>query len=600
VARRPSGPRQRGGRLTPPRLAVAALGLVAGAGNLAISLTSDVPPPFVFTPYLGLLVGWSFIAGGLIAWSRRADRPDRRIGMLMVAVGFAWFAAGLTRVEVSWIATVGSAVSGVWTALVICLLLTFPHGRLETRLDRLIAAAIVFDTVVCQLVVLLFSPTIETGEPNAFVIWPSQPAADWIAVGQQVLLVAVTVAVLGVFAERWQSASPPLRRALAPVYLSGSAVLALITATLLVSRLSGGSLPGSVDVGRTMFSITLVALAAVPLSFLAGLVRARIARLMVGELLVELRETRAPGALRDALARVLHDPSVEIAYWLPEHRAYVGVDGRPTELPGEGSSRVATVVEHDGARVAALIHDASLRDEPELVEAACSAAGIAMDNERLHADLRVRLEQLRESRLRVIEAADAERRRLERNLHDGAQQGLATLAVELAMVADLLDSDAEARRLLERAQDGLADSLAGLRELARGIHPAVLSDHGLAVAVDALAERTPCAVRLAVEPGEGLPERVEVAGYYVISECLANTAKYAHASAASVAVSRANDHVVIEVADDGVGGASSDGGSGLRGLVDRVEALGGTLELSSPSGHGTRVRAEIPLRTATN
>jgi signal transduction histidine kinase len=586
--------------LTAPRLAVAALGVLAGVGNLAVTLISDVEPPFVFTPYLGLLVGWSFIGGGLIAWSRRADRPERRIGALMVATGFAWFAAGLTRIEVSLVASVGSALSGLWTALAIYLLLAFPDGRLKTGLDRIIAGAIVFDTIVCQLLVLAFSPTIETGASNAFVIWPSQTAADWIALAQQALLIAIAVAVLGVFAERWQSASPPLRRALAPVYCAGAVTLALITATLLVSRLAGGSLPGAVDVGRTMFSLTLIALALVPLSFLAGLVRARLARLMVGELLVELRESRAPGALRDALARVLHDPSLEIAYWLPDHEAYVGVDGRPAELPTQGSGRVTTVVEHDGARVAVLIHDASLRDEPELVAAACSAAGIAVDNERLHADLQTRLEELRRSRLRVIEAADAERRRLERNLHDGAQQGLATLAVELAMLADHLESDPAAKRMLEHAQDELADSLDELRELARGIHPAVLTDHGLAVALDALAARAPFAVRLAVEPGDGLPDRIEVAGYYMISECLANTAKYAQASEARVAVSRANDHVVIEVVDNGVGGASQDGGSGLRGLMDRVEALGGNMELSSPIGLGTRVRAEIPCSTSTS
>jgi signal transduction histidine kinase len=580
------------------RLALAGLALAAGAGSLALNLQSDVEPPFVFTPFLGLLVGWSFIGGGLIAWSRRADRPERRMGMLMVAVGFAWFAAGLTLVERTFVSSVGSALSGFWTGLLIWLLLAYPDGRLRSKLDRLLVAAILFDTIVCQWVVLLFAPVIENGQPNAFVVWPSQATVDWIAIGQQSLLVAVAVTVIGVFAERWQSASPPLRRALAPVYCAGAVTMTLIAATLLVSRLAGASLPGAVDVGRVMFSATLIAMAAVPLAFLAGLVRARLARFTVGELLVELGETRAPGALRDALARALHDPSLEIAYWLPDRRVYVGADGRPTELPADGSGRVTTVLEQDGKRIAALIHDVSLRDEPELVTGAATAAGIALENERLHADLRARLEELRGSRLRVIEAADAERRRLERNLHDGAQQGLATLALELAMLAERLESDPDARQLLEHAQDGLADSLEALRELARGIHPAVLTDHGLAVALDALAERTPFTVRLAVEPGHDLPDRIEVAGYYVISECLANAAKHAHASEASVSVSRANDRLVIEVADDGVGGASRDGGSGLRGLMDRVEALGGTLEVSSPIGRGTRVRAEIPCAPA--
>jgi hypothetical protein len=155
------------------RLVLALLGLAAGLGNLALNLTSDAEPPFVFTPYLGLLVGWSFIAGGLIAWSRRAETTERRIGMLMVATGFAWFSAALTRIDEWILPTIGSAVSGLWTCLAICLLLVFPQGRLRSRVDRLVVAAIVVDTIVLQLLVLLFSPTTETGAPNDFVIWPN-------------------------------------------------------------------------------------------------------------------------------------------------------------------------------------------------------------------------------------------------------------------------------------------------------------------------------------------------------------------------------------------------------------------------------------------
>jgi signal transduction histidine kinase len=580
------------------RLVLAALALAAGLGNLALNLTSDVEPPFVFTPYLGLLVGWSFIAGGLIAWSRRADTTERRIGVLMVATGFAWFTAGLTRIEWWILPTVGSALSGLWTGLAICLLLVFPHGRLRSRIDRLLVAAIILDTVVLQLIVLVFSTTTETGAANDFVVWPNDQVADLVAIGSQALLVVIAGTTLGLFAERWQSATPPLRRALTPVYLSGTVTMLLFGTTILVSRMSGASLPAQADIGRVLFSLSLISLATIPLAFLAGLVRARLARFTVGELLVELRQSRAPGALRDALARVLHDPSLEIAYWLPDHEAYVGVDGRPLELPPEESGRVATVLEQDGKRVAALIHDVSLRDEPELVSAACTAAGIALENERLQADLRARLEELRGSRLRVIEAADAERRRLERNLHDGAQQGLATLGVELAMLDELLESHPEARELLEQAQNNLADSLEELRELARGIHPAVLTDHGLAIALEALAERTPFPVRLGVELEGRLPERIEVAVYYLVTECLTNVAKYAHATQASVAVSRDNGDVVIEVVDDGVGGASTDRGSGLRGLADRVEALGGSLQVSSPVGLGTHVRANMPCTLA--
>jgi signal transduction histidine kinase len=512
----------------------------------------------------------------------------------MIAVGFAWFAAGLTRVEVSLVASVGSALSGLWEALVIYLLLAFPHGRLKSRLDRVLVGVTYFNTILLQLVGLLFAETISTGEANAFVLWPSERATELMAILSQALMVAIVGTVLGVFAERWQGASPPLRRALAPVYITGALTMLLFALTILVSRVSGASLPAQADIGRVLFSLSLVALAAVPLAFLAGLVRARIARLTVGELLVELRQSRAPGALREALARVLHDPSLEIAYWLPEPGIYVDVNGRPATMPTGREERVVTVLEQDGSRIAALIHDVSLRDEPELVSAACTAAGIALENERLQADLRARLEELRSSRRRVIEAADAERQRLERNLHDGAQQRLATLSLALAMLEELLGTDPGTRELLQQAQSNLAESLDELRELGQGIHPAILTDHGLAIALESLAKRSSVPIRLEVELDERLPERIEVAAYYLITECLANIAKYAQASSAGVVVSRDGGEVVIEVADDGVGGASRDRGSGLRGLADRVESLGGTLHLSSPVGRGTMVRAEIP------
>ena len=596
LVRQGSEPRRRLARPTPAqlRLLVALVGVAAGLGSLTISLTSDVEPPFFFTPFLSLLVGWSFIGGGLIAWARRADRPERRIGLVMVVVGFAWFAAGLTRVEVSLVASLGSALSGLWEALVIYLLLAFPHGRLKSKIDRVLVGVTYFNTIFLQLIGLLFAETISTGEANAFVVWPNERATELMAILSQALMVAIVGTVIGVFAERWQAASPPLRRALAPVYVTGTLTMLLFASTILISRLSGASLPAQADIGRVLFSLSLVALAAVPLAFLAGLVRARIARLTVGELLVELRQSRAPGALREALARVLHDPSLEIAYWLPDQAIYVDVDGQPAAMPTDKEGRVVTVLEHDGNLIAALIHDVSLRGEPELVSAACTAAGIALENERLQADLRARLEELRGSRRRVIEAADAERQRLERNLHDGAQQRLATLSLELAMLEELLGSEPEARELLEQAQTNLADSLDELRDLAQGIHPAVLTDHGLAVALEALAKRSPVPVRPGVELDERLPERIEVAAYYLITECLANIAKYAQASEARVVVCREGDEVVIEVVDDGVGGASRDRGSGLRGLADRVESLGGTLQLSSPVGRGTHVRAQIP------
>jgi signal transduction histidine kinase len=284
---------------------------------------------------------------------------------------------------------------------------------------------------------------------------------------------------------------------------------------------------------------------------------------------------------------------LELAFWLPEYESYSDLDGRPIELPEDGG-RTATPIDRDGRHVAALIHDASLRDEPALLDAVGAAAGIALENARLQAELRARLLELKESRARVIEATDTERRRLERDLHDGAQQRLVAISLELGRLEERAESDPGMKEAIERTKREAEESLRELRELARGIHPALVTDHGLAVALEALIARAPIRVGLDVDLDSRLPEPVEVAIYYTVSECLTNVAKYARASATTVAVSRDSGQVVVEVTDDGVGGANTEGGSGLRGLADRVEALDGRLRVWSPPGRGTRVRAEIP------
>ena len=213
---------------------------------------------------------------------------------------------------------------------------------------------------------------------------------------------------------------------------------------------------------------------------------------------------------------------------------------------------------------------------------------------RLNAELHARLDELAASRARIVTAGDVERRRLERNLHDGAQQRLVALSLSLRMAVAKIDSDpAAARATLEGAGDELVLALAELRELARGLHPAVLTDRGLRAAVEMLAGRSPVPVEIVDVPDERLSEPVEAAAYYLIAEALTNVAKYAHASAVRVRVAASGASVVVEVSDDGVGGADAANGSGLRGLADRVEALGGSLEVVSPTGAGTTLRAEI-------
>jgi signal transduction histidine kinase len=240
------------------------------------------------------------------------------------------------------------------------------------------------------------------------------------------------------------------------------------------------------------------------------------------------------------------------------------------------------------------VHDAALRNEPQLLAAVSAAAEIALENGRLQVELKARLEELRESRARVIAVGQKERQRLERNLHDGAQQRLIALSLELGLLEERVAGDPDSRRRLEDARREIATSLEELRDIARGLHPAVVSGHGLAVALESMAARAQVPVRLTMELPERLPEQVEVAAYYVVSESLANIEKHARATSATVALARIDGQVVVEIVDDGIGGADSERGSGLRGLADRVEALGGRLRIWTPRGGGTHVKAELP------
>jgi signal transduction histidine kinase len=305
----------------------------------------------------------------------------------------------------------------------------------------------------------------------------------------------------------------------------------------------------------------------------------------------KLLAPRAPqiGPVREMLAESLGDQTVSVAYWLPDRERFVDEVGRPVVLPVPGSGRAWTAVERDGRRVAAIIHDASLDTSRELVQAAAAASLLAIDNERLKADLRARVEELRISRMRIVEEGYAARRRVERDLHDGAQQELVSLALELRMLKARL-GDPQIDRLSER----LNAALEQLRELARGIHPAILADHGLQPAIAALAERATLPVSLEVRVEERLPAPVETAAYFVVAEALTNIARHAHAARVSIVMALAGGELGVEVCDDGVGGAQVGAGSGLRGLQDRLAAVGGTLSVTSPPSGGTCLRATIP------
>jgi signal transduction histidine kinase len=310
---------------------------------------------------------------------------------------------------------------------------------------------------------------------------------------------------------------------------------------------------------------------------------------------VELGEGATSVDLRQALGRALGDPSLEVAYWVPASARYVDSSGHAIELPQPGWGRTATVVEREGAPVAALVHDPALAENGELVQSVCAAAALTLENARLQAELRARLAELQASRARLVTATDSERRRIERDLHDGTQQRLVSIAMALGLAESKLAADRPAvEPILREARDALTVALAELRELTQGIRPAILVERGLAAALDDLSRRAALPVRLDLAVSGRLPEQVEGAAYFVASEALANAAKHSHASEVLLAASRKGGVLVLEVADDGIGGAAPGGGTGLRGLADRIEALGGRLTVSSPPGRGTTLRAEIP------
>ena len=937
--------------------AAGAVALAAVATWLVLASNHEDNPEATLA--FALTAGLSFVSSGLVALWRR---PENRTGALLVAVGYLWFLGALAESNDDWVFTAGIALSSVVFGAFAHLLLAFPWGRLGSRRDLYLVTGTYALTLLGGLALVMVEehpvPDCATCTSTLAVTDDStvRAAVELTIAGLALLLVAAILATVG---RRYKRASPALRRVLWPVIVSGGIALLVIVAELVVDVFSTRA-------ADPLSFVFIAAFSAVPIAFLAGVLRARLARSAVGELLLDL--TAGGASLRDALARALHDPSLDIVYWLPQRGDFVWHDGTP--FVDEGGPRTARYVEHNGERVAALLHDPSLADEPELVDAVAVAAGLWLANERLQADLRAQVdfletivstapsllmsvdldgritnlnpacerasgyddiedvrhqyvwdvfisaedreevrerfladpehlpavyenafvnrrgeelviawstaplhdehgdvrniicggldvterkrrelelarerdflrtvadatpsllvvvddegtvvgnsvnrgfertigwteeemlgrsilslfredesyfarlgiasafngvdpaerisrwctrsgderviawtatpivdgegrslalvvgadvtererreaelrsseerlraaieaspvaiveyalddtitrwnpaaerifgwsaeeviggtakhqppqraaelaglfarvragevymgveslrirkdgslidveisaapirdaegnvvshmalfadiserkrqqEEVRASRSRIVQAADEARRVLERNLHDGAQQRLVALSLSLRLAQTRITADpVAAEAILESSRDELALAIEDLRELARGIHPAVLTDRGLEAAVTTLAGRSPVPVEVSIPP-ERLPGSVEAAAYYVVAEALTNVAKYAQASVAHVRVSRDNGRAFVEVSDDGVGGADATTGSGLRGLADRVAALDGTLDVESPHGGGTRIRAELPLLPA--
>jgi signal transduction histidine kinase len=571
---------------------IAVAALIAGLAAVAVVVSSGQPGEHtVMSIVVGLTVSWSFIGTGLYAWWRR---PNNRFGALMTGVGFAFLIGALAESDDSVVFTIGALGSSLYFAVLAHMLLVYPEGRVEPRHRWIVVAAYVLALLgpVPTMMSAVATKGCDSCPPSAIRWSGIDPVWTAIDILTTALAVGVLAALILALVRRWRAASAPLRRALAPVLWSGVALMVLLAGSLTSQTAGAAGLTDAFGI------LGLVALASVPWAFLLWLARGTVARAgAVSDLLVRLGEAPDSGGLRDLLASALGDRSLQLAFWLDDEERWVDASGATATLPDDNDpDRAWTAVELEGHPVGAIVYDVALCEEPDLVRSVAAAAGLAVQNERLQAQLRARVEQLRASRARIVEAGTVERRRLERNLHDGAQQRLVALSLTLRIAQQRVRTDPDAsEELLAGAQEELRLAQAELRELARGIHPAILSDRGLEPALEALAGRSPVPVELTELPGERLPEPIEAAAYFVVAEALTNVAKYAGATRATVRVSHAEGAALVEVADDGLGGADPERGTGLRGLADRVQALDGRLSISSPPGAGTRLRAEIPV-----
>ena len=550
--------------------AMVALGLLAAWGALSAG-ASETRVGF------DLVVAWSFAGAAVIALSRPALR---RVGVLMAAASAAWFLGYLQFATSALPWTGGWLLGPLPLALVAQLMLSYPDGRVWSAPARVAVAAAYLATVGVQLLNGFF----EADGRNLLFVEADQNLADIVGRAGSAFGLLVTIVLVVLVVDRLIRLRAVARRVALPV-LSGAVVYASVLAARLAASLVGhGRLsdwPQPVDQLGTIL---------IPAGFFAGLLWTRLRRTGASTLVIELRDGGVE-SLRDRLARALGDPTLVIAYWLDGTGGYVDEAGRPFELP-PSAGRAATQVLAGGAPVAVLIHDPMLLDEPGLIESVRATAGLVLENERLAAEVRAQLTEVRASRARIVAAADDERRRLERDLHDGAQQRLVGLSLKLRLAQT--GADPATATALEQAQGEVEQALGELREFARGVHPSVLREDGLDAAVEVLARRASVPVEVRGSIGERLSDAVELAAYFFISEALTNIGKHARASQATLELTHCDRLLVIAVLDDGIGGAEYRKGSGLAGLADRLSALDGTVTLNSPAKHGTRLVASIP------
>lgn len=521
----------------------APLGLAALTAGVALGVGAElIGGPRQPEATGDLVAGLALLCGGAVAWVRRARGG---CAGLMLLTGGAWFAGDLSE-----------ALLYAHRGPLVHLLLAYPSGRLRSRFTGAVVAVAYVDGLV-----------------------PAIARSTWPTV---VLMAAVVVAA----AARYRAAGGAERRARAVALAATSA----IGGTLVFAAITRAAGPHADTEALWAYYVAVTATA---VGLTADLLWGRWTRAAVTGLVIDLGDRHEPQALRAALARALGDPGLQVAYRVAGSDGWVDELGRPVELPPRDVAGPGVTLVHDrGEAVAALLHDPAVLADGELASSVGAAVRLAVANAGMQAQMTTRLREVDASRRRLVEAGDDERRRLGDELHTGVQQRLRAISDRLATLA--AHRDGERAITLRRLSAELDQAQGDLARFAAGIHPQALTDHGLGPALAELAARSPVPVTLTVVERR-FPSTYEAAAFFVCSEGLANVAKYAGATRVDIDVTATDERLVVRVADDGRGGAEASHGSGLRGLTDRVQALGGALQVQSPHGAGTQLRADLPI-----
>ena len=570
--------------------AVVTAGVVLALVAEGLRLRAGWPLSWVL---VDVVPGLAFLGCGLVAVLRR---PDTVMGPLMIATGFAWYAGTVAASMNPLVDRIGNAFQGYYDGLLSWLVLAYPTGRLAGRAARLTIATIfatLFARTIFRFATFAVNTDYDLSIPAEVERWiANQSLRQTGEASFQILLVGLIGIVLVLLLRRLWTESALARRIAWPMVLAGVALGVGVGAKALTLRLASNPAE-RFEAWAIGDVLTAATGSAVAVAFVIGLVRGRLARQSVADLVLDLDRSGERPALRQVVARALRDPSLELLY--PDVGGYIDAEGTPRELADAVlGDRAITRIESGGTVVAVLVHDPAIADQPELMRSVIAAVRLAIENERLAAEVRAQLAEVRASRARIVAAGDEQRKRVERDLHDGAQQRLVTLALRLQVArAAAQPADPELAEALDAAARDLDAAIVELRELARGLHPSILASDGLQSAVEALAERTPLEVAVDVVDRR-FHETVESTTYFVVAEALTNVVRHSGAHRAAVTVGLDSGLLITEVSDDGAGGAALSEGSGLRGLEDRVAAAGGSLTVSSPPGGGTTIRAEIP------